>query len=76
ATGLRQATEQAILNATYIAARLSKHSNVLFTGKKGRVAHECIFDTRVLRDEAGVTVEDIAIRLIDYGFHAPTMSWP
>lgn len=76
ATGLRQATEQAILNANYIATRLSKHYNVLFTGKKGRVAHECILDTRVLRDEAGVTVEDVAKRLIDYGFHAPTMSWP
>lgn len=76
ASGLKHATEQAILSANYIAARLSPYYPILFTGKKGRVAHECILDTRILRDEAGITVEDIAKRLIDYGFHAPTMSWP
>jgi glycine dehydrogenase len=76
AAGLKQATEMAILNANYIAARLGQHYPVLFKGRNGRVAHECILDTRVLKDRAGVSVEDIAKRLIDYGFHAPTMSWP
>ena len=76
ATGLKQATEMAILNANYIAARLGQHYPVLFKGRNGRVAHECILDTRVLKDRAGVSVEDVAKRLIDYGFHAPTMSWP
>ena len=76
ATGLRQATEMAILNANYIATRLKAHYPVLYTGRNGRVAHECILDTRVLKDSAGISVEDIAKRLIDYGFHAPTMSWP
>ncbi len=76
AAGLKQATEIAILNANYIAVRLSGHYPVLYTGKQGRVAHECILDTRVLKDAGGVTVEDVAKRLIDYGFHAPTMSWP
>ena len=76
AVGLKQATETAILSANYIAARLAPHFPVLFTGRNGRVAHECILDTRVLREGAGVTVEDVAKRLIDYGFHAPTMSWP
>ncbi|MEP9388454.1 aminomethyl-transferring glycine dehydrogenase [Mesorhizobium sp. KR9-304] len=76
AAGLKQATEMAILNANYIAARLAAHYPVLFKGRSGRVAHECILDTRVLKDRAGVGVEDIAKRLIDYGFHAPTMSWP
>jgi glycine dehydrogenase len=74
--GLRQATEMAILNANYIAARLKGHYPVLFTGRNERVAHECILDTRVMKESAGVSVEDIAKRLIDYGFHAPTMSWP
>jgi glycine dehydrogenase len=74
--GLKEATEMAILNANYIAARLSQHFPVLYKGRNGRVAHECILDTRVLKDSAGVGVEDIAKRLIDYGFHAPTMSWP
>ncbi len=74
--GLKHATEMAILNANYIAARLGAHYPVLFKGRNGRVAHECILDTRVLKDSAGVSVEDIAKRLIDYGFHAPTMSWP
>ncbi len=76
ASGLKQATEQAILNANYIATKLEAHYPVLFKGKNGRVAHECILDTRVLKDRAGISVEDIAKRLIDYGFHAPTMSWP
>ncbi|EKF17874.1 aminomethyl-transferring glycine dehydrogenase [Nitratireductor pacificus] len=74
--GLKQATEMAILNANYIAHRLKAHYPVLYKGRNDRVAHECILDTRVLKDSAGVTVEDIAKRLIDYGFHAPTMSWP
>ncbi len=73
--GLTQATRVAILNANYIAARLRGAYKVLFMGNKGRVAHECILDTRPFA-EAGVTVEDIAKRLIDNGFHAPTMSWP
>jgi glycine dehydrogenase len=74
--GLKRATEMAILNANYIAERLKDTYPVLFQGRNGRVAHECILDTRVLKDSAGITVEDIAKRLIDYGFHAPTMSWP
>jgi glycine cleavage system protein P-like pyridoxal-binding family len=73
--GLTQATRVAILNANYIAARLSGAYPILFMGNKGRVAHECILDTRPFA-EAGVTVDDIAKRLIDNGFHAPTMSWP
>ncbi|MEO8243737.1 MAG: aminomethyl-transferring glycine dehydrogenase [bacterium] len=73
--GLTQATRVAILNANYIAARLKGAYPVLFMGNKGRVAHECILDTRPFAD-AGVTVDDIAKRLIDNGFHAPTMSWP
>jgi glycine dehydrogenase len=76
ATGLKHATETAILSANYIAARLKQHYPVLFSGRNGRVAHECILDTRVLKETAGIGVEDIAKRLIDYGFHAPTMSWP
>ncbi len=74
--GLTQATKVAILNANYIAKRLEGAYDVLFHSPKGRVAHECILDTRKLDDLAGVTVEDIAKRLIDCGFHAPTMSWP
>jgi len=74
--GLRRATEVAILSANYIAARLVEHYPILYTGGHGRVAHECIIDTRPLRDSAGIGVEDIAKRLIDYGFHAPTMSFP
>jgi len=73
--GLTQATKVAILNANYIAARLTGAYPVLFMGNKGRVAHECILDTRPFA-EVGVTVDDIAKRLIDNGFHAPTMSWP
>ncbi|MCV6593878.1 MAG: aminomethyl-transferring glycine dehydrogenase, partial [Silicimonas sp.] len=74
--GLTQATRVAILNANYIAKRLEGHYDVLFKGGKERVAHECILDTRPFTDSAGVTVDDIAKRLIDNGFHAPTMSWP
>ena len=73
--GITQATRVAILNANYIAARLAGAYPVLFRGKGGRVAHECILDTRGFAD-VGVTVDDIAKRLIDNGFHAPTMSWP
>ena len=73
--GLTQATRVAILNANYIAARLKGAYDVLFMGNRGRVAHECILDTRPFA-EIGVTVDDIAKRLIDNGFHAPTMSWP
>jgi glycine dehydrogenase len=74
--GLRRATELAILNANYIAARIGDAFPVLYRNAKGRVAHECIIDPRPLKDVAGVTVDDIAKRLIDYGFHAPTMSFP
>ena len=73
--GLTQATRVAILNANYIAARLNGAYPILFMGNRGRVAHECILDTRPFA-EVGVTVDDIAKRLIDNGFHAPTMSWP
>ncbi len=73
---LQKATEIAILNANYIAARISDCYPVLYQGKNGLVAHECIIDVRPLKERAGVDVEDIAKRLIDYGFHAPTMSWP
>jgi glycine dehydrogenase len=76
ASGLKQATETAILSANYMAARLEAHYPVLYKGRGGRVAHECILDTRVLKESAGIGVEDIAKRLIDYGFHAPTMSFP
>jgi glycine dehydrogenase len=74
--GLARATEIAILNANYIATRLDPHFPVLYRNAKGRVAHECIVDPRALKMTAGVTVDDIAKRLIDYGFHAPTMSFP
>jgi glycine dehydrogenase len=74
--GLTRATEIAILNANYIAARLDPHFPVLYRNAKGRVAHECIVDPRPLKAACGVTVDDIAKRLIDYGFHAPTMSFP
>ena len=74
--GLTQATKVAILNANYIAKRLEGAFDVLYKGRTGRVAHECIIDTRPFDDTAGVTVDDIAKRLIDNGFHAPTMSWP
>jgi glycine dehydrogenase len=74
--GLRRATGVAILAANYVAARLAPHYPVLYTGRGGLVAHECILDLRPLTRETGVTVEDVAKRLIDYGFHAPTMSFP
>ncbi|MDE0590487.1 aminomethyl-transferring glycine dehydrogenase [Halocynthiibacter sp. C4] len=74
--GITQATKVAILNANYIKARLSGAYDVLFTGKGGNVAHECILDTRPFAESAHVTVDDIAKRLMDSGFHAPTMSWP
>lgn len=74
--GLTRATEVAILNANYIAARLDAHFPVLYKNSKGRVAHECIVDPRPLKTACGVTVDDLAKRLIDYGFHAPTMSFP
>ncbi len=74
--GLRRATEMAILNANYIAHRLHSFFPVLYRGADGFVAHECILDTRVLKDATGITVDDIAKRLVDFGFHAPTMSFP
>jgi glycine dehydrogenase len=74
--GLRRATEIAILNANYIAQRLAGHYDILYTGQNGRVAHECILDVRPFKTSADVGVEDVAKRLIDYGFHPPTMSWP
>ena len=74
--GLTQAARVAILSANYIAKRLASAYHVLYTGRHGRVAHECIIDTRPLNERAGVTVDDIAKRLIDCGFHPPTMSWP
>ena len=74
--GLTRATEIAILNANYIATKLDAHFPVLYRNAKGRVAHECIVDPRPLKISSGVTVDDIAKRLIDYGFHAPTMSFP
>ncbi len=74
--GLTKASQVAILNANYLARRLAGHYNVLYTGLGGLVAHECILDTRPLKDDAGISVDDIAKRLVDYGFHAPTMSWP
>jgi glycine dehydrogenase len=74
--GLTAATEAAILNANYLATRLAGYYPLLFKGRSGRVAHECILDVRPLKDASGITVEDIAKRLIDYGFHAPTISFP
>jgi len=74
--GLKKATSVAILNANYMAKKLSPHFPVLYTGPDGFVAHECIIDVRHLKDSAGVSVDDIAKRLMDYGFHAPTMSFP
>ncbi|MBW7947439.1 MAG: aminomethyl-transferring glycine dehydrogenase subunit GcvPB, partial [Sphingomonadaceae bacterium] len=76
AAGLKRATETAILAANYVAERLKGRYPVLYAGRNGRVAHECILDTRVLKASSGIGVEDIAKRLIDYGFHAPTMSFP
>jgi glycine dehydrogenase len=76
ATGLARATAAAVLSANYVAQRLEEHFPVLYRGHNGLVAHECILDLRGLTKQAGVTVEDVAKRLIDYGFHAPTMSFP
>lgn len=76
ASGLKQATLHAVLNANYIAEKLAPHYPILFTGKNNRVAHECIIDCREFKKSANITVDDIAKRLIDYGFHAPTMSFP
>jgi glycine dehydrogenase len=76
AAGLTSATKLAILNANYIAARLAPHYPILYTGRNGFVAHECIIDLRPLRQSAGIEADDVAKRLIDYSFHAPTMSWP
>ena len=75
-SGLKQATEMAILNANYIATRLQEDYEILYTGAEGRIAHECILDVRSIKDDVGISVDDIAKRLIDYGFHAPTMSFP
>ena len=75
-SGLKKATESAILNANYVAYRLKNHYEVLYKGDNGLVAHECIIDVRNLKESSGIDVEDIAKRLIDYGFHAPTISWP
>ena len=74
--GLRQASEVAILNANYMSKKLEGHYKTLYKGKKGLVAHECIIDLRPIKAESGISEEDVAKRLTDYGFHAPTMSWP
>lgn len=74
--GLKRASEVAVLSANYIAKRLEGHYDVLYTGRSGRVAHECIVDLRPFKDSAGIVEEDVAKRLMDFGFHAPTMSWP
>ena len=76
AEGVSEATRIAILNANYIKARLEGFYEVLFAGPHGRVAHELIFDLRPFKQASGVTEEDVAKRLMDYGFHAPTVSWP
>jgi glycine dehydrogenase len=74
--GLRKATQNALLKANYLAKRLGEHYPILYSGKNGLVAHECIIDLRPLKEQAGITEVDIAKRLMDYGFHAPTMSFP
>jgi glycine dehydrogenase len=76
AGGLRQATEVAVLSANYLARRLAPHYPVLYTGRNGLIAHECVIDLRPITQQTQITVEDVAKRLIDYGFHAPTMSFP
>ena len=76
AAGLRRATQVALLNANYVARRLADHYETLYTGRNGLVAHECILDLRPLKDETGISAEDVAKRLIDFGFHAPTLSFP
>src|SRR5699024_497383 len=74
--GLRYATASAVLAANYMAHRLSESYEILYTGENGLVAHECIVDLRPFTERTGITVDDVAKRLIDYGFHAPTMSFP
>jgi len=76
AEGLRKATQVALLNANYVAKRLAPHYETLYTGRNGLVAHECILDLRPLKDATGISAEDVAKRLIDFGFHAPTLSFP
>ena len=75
-SGLKRSTQVAILNANYMAEKLAEHYQVLYRGRNGKVAHECIVDIRPLKEASGITEEDIAKRLMDYGFHAPTMSFP
>ncbi|MCL1634143.1 aminomethyl-transferring glycine dehydrogenase [Luteimonas sp. SX5] len=75
-SGLRKATQVALLNANYIARRLAPHFETLYTGRNGLVAHECILDLRPIKDATGISAEDVAKRLIDFGFHAPTLSFP
>ena len=74
--GVRKATEYAILNANYMKARLEKHYDILYTGNNGTCAHEFIVDLRPFKNSAGIEAEDVAKRLMDYGFHAPTLSFP
>jgi glycine dehydrogenase len=74
--GVTDATKYAILNANYLKSKLQRFYSVLYTGTSGRVAHEFILDLRTFKKEAGIEVEDVAKRLMDYGFHAPTISWP
>jgi glycine dehydrogenase len=76
ADGLRRATQVAVLAANYVARQLSDYFPVLYTGREGLVAHECVLDLRPITARTGITVEDVAKRLVDYGFHAPTMSFP
>ena len=74
--GLKDATEVAILNANYVAKKLEQHYSIVYRGHHGRIAHECILDIRPFKESAGITVDDVAKRLMDFGFHSPTMSWP
>ena len=74
--GLKKASQVAILNANYVAHKLKDSFPILYKGKNGNVAHECIIDIRKIKTDTGITEEDIAKRLIDFGYHAPTMSWP
>jgi glycine dehydrogenase len=76
AAGLRKATQVALLNANYVAKRLQAHYPILYAGRNGLVAHECILDLRPIKDSCGISAEDVAKRLMDYGFHAPTLSFP
>jgi glycine dehydrogenase len=76
ASGLRRAAQMALLSANYVARRLAPHYPTLYTGRNGYVAHECILDLRPLKETSGISAEDVAKRLMDYGFHAPTLSFP